>query len=877
MKRLLILLSILFSIAASAQNCELSGHVIDEDGESIPFASIYISSIGNGSMANVDGEFSLNIPCNIYTIQFQSLGFEKKVLKVDLSKTKEFPIILKSISYAVGEVEIDASQENIAYSYIRKATAMAEYYKKQIVAYNCELYIRSFYDPEKIPWLAKKLIPEEDLAEMSTGNISEALLEYSFKRPNTVNQKILAAKSGKLDSLKDGAQYINLNFYNLGGSSIINPLSKHAFAVYEFEHISTYYEDSKAIHKIKIIPRRNGNDLMSGFIYINDKVWNINNVDVEFQQPMATLNYEQLYSQVRPNVWMPINHRITADVEILGYEIQIKYLSTLSKLKVVTDAKVDEEILNSLQLAPAEIKFDGNIPPEKKVKLEKLDSKIEEIITKERVTKAESLKLLRLIKRKERQLEEKNDSLNKLELTSNKTVTYADSVFSQNDSIWNNNRTIPLSEQEKSIYVERDSLEKVTSGDTAIAQKRSFFGHLLFYNTAQFSKNKRLKFTPYGLLSSMTGEYNTVNGFTPYKTLFKLEWVDKNGKYFSFDPTVGYAISRNRWLAEGKIKAQYSGAKRGSFFAHFGRLTDDFNREEPIPLLGNSIASLFYTQNDKKLFESDFFKIGHQIDIVNGIQLITKLDFEDRTALRNNSNFTIVDWWGANYTSNEPINNDVANDNSLLANNESLSLDIELNYTPKQFFKMKDGTKQVLRTKFPTFTANYRQGIKEIFSSDANYQFVSFGVTQDLSIRLIDRVTYHVESGTFIQNNSTFFADYKNFNAQSLFFLNNDLANSFKLIDNYRFNANDQYLEAHVTIEDNRILLKRLPFFSKSGILETINVNYLITEQNINYSEVGYSVNRIFLGMKIGVYAAFEDAEFAAWNIRIGLGGFLNN
>ena len=876
MKRLLTVLSLLFSIASAAQNCELSGRVMDENGESIPFASIYISSIGKGSMANVDGEFSLIVPCNPYTIQFQSLGFEKKALKIDLTENTEFPVTLKTVSYAVGEVEVDASQENIAYSYIRKATAMAEYYKKQIIAYDCELYIRSFYDPENIPWLAKKLIPEEDLAEMSTGNISEVLLEYSFKRPNTVNQKILAAKSGKIDSLKDGAQYINLNFYNLGGPSIINPLSKNAFAVYEFEHISTYYEDSKAIHKIKIIPRRNGNDLMRGFIYINDKVWNIHNVDVEFQQPMAKLRYQQLYSQVRPNVWMPINHRITADVEILGYEIEIKYLSTLSKLNVLTDPKVDEEILNSLQLAPEEVQFDGNIPPDKKVKLDKLDSKIEEIITKERVTKAESLKLLRLIKQKERQLEEKNDSINKLEITSNKKVTYADSVFSQNDSVWKLNRTIPLSEQEMGIYVERDSLEKVTSGDTAIAEKRNFLGHLLFYKTAKFSKNKKFRFTPYGLLSKATVEYNTVNGFTPYKTLFKAEWLDKKGKYFSFDPSIGYAFYRDRWLADGQLKAQYNGAKRASFFAHVGRSMDDFNREESIPPLLNTISSLFYTRNEKKLFESDFFKIGHQIDLTNGLQLVTKLDFEDRTAQRNNSNFTLTDWWGIEYTSNEPINEEVANDNSLLRNNQSLSLDIELNYTPKQFFRMKDGTKQVLGSKYPTFTANYRQGVQDILSSDANYQFVSFGITQDLSIRLIDRVTYYVESGTFLQNNSTFFADYKNFNAQPLLFLNNDLANSFKLLDNYRFNTNDRYVEAHLTIEDNRILLKRLPFLSNSGISETINVNYLITEQNINYSEVGYSVDRIFFGMKVGVYAAFEDTDFAAWNVRIGLGGFLN-
>ena len=773
-------------------------------------------------------------------------------------------------------MEVDASQEDIAYSYIRKATAMAEYYKKQITAYECELYIRSFYDPEKIPWLAKKLIPEEDLAEISTGNISETLLEYSFKRPNTVNQKILAAKSGILDSLKNGAQYINLNFYNLGGEGMINPLSRNAFSVYEFEHISTYYEDSKAIHKIKIIPRRNGNDLMSGFIYINDKVWNINNVDVQFQQPLAKLKYQQLYTEIRPNVWMPINHKITADVEILGYEIQVKYFSTLSKLHVVTDPKVDEQILNSLQLVPYNVNFDGNIPPEKKVKLDKLDAKIEKIIIKERVTKGESLKLIRLIKQKERELQEKKDTTKTLEITRNRTVTYADSVFSQNDSIWNEKRTIPLSEQEKTIYIERDSLEKVISGDTAIAKKRNFLRHLLFYNTPQISKNKKFRFTPYGLFSNVTGEFSTVNGIKPYKKLFKTEWLDKNGKYFSFEPMLGYAFSRNRWLADGKIKAQYNGKKRATFFAHFGRLTDDFNREEPILPLLNSISSLFYTQNEKKLFESDFFKIGHQIDIINGLQLITKLDFEDRTAQQNNSNFTLTDWWGLDYTANYPENKEVDNNNSLLNNHQSLSLDIELNYTPKQYFRIKNGAKEVLRSKLPTFVANYRQGIEDIFSSDANYQFVSLAVKQELPIRLIDRFTYHIEAGTFLQSNSTFFADYKNFNAQPLLFLNNDFGNSFKLLDNYRFNTKERYFEAHFGMEDNRILLKRLPFLSNLGISESLNLNYLITEQNINYTEVGYSIDRILFGIKIGVYAAFEDDEFAACNVRIGFGGFLN-
>jgi hypothetical protein len=876
MKHLIILLLLVTSIASLAQNCTFSGSIVDSEGNAIPFTSVYIASIANGSMANIDGDFSITAPCSIYTIQFQSLGFEKKALKIDFSKNLEQIITLKSIAYDLGEVEVDASQEDIAYSYIRKATAMAEYYKKQITAYECELYIRSFYDPEKIPWLAKKLISEEDLADMATGNISETLLEYSFKRPNTVNQKILAAKSGILDSLKDGAQYINLNFYNLGGPSIINPLSKNAFAVYEFEHVSTYYEDLKGIHKIKIIPRRNGNDLMSGYIYINDKVWNINNVDVEFEQPLAKLKYQQLYAQVRPNVWMPINHKITADVQILGYEVQIKYLSTLSKLKVTTNPKIDQQILNSLQMTPEDIHFDGTVPVEKKIKLEKLDAKIEKIITQDRVSKGESLKLIRLIKQKERQLEEKNDTIDDLEITANRSVTYADSVFSQTDSIWNTHRTIPLSEQEHSIYMERDSLQKIIKGDTAVAKKRSLIGHLLFYDTPQFSKDKKFRFTPYGLLSHTTGEFNTVNGVTPYKTLFKAVWLDKKGKLFRFEPMVGYAFSRNRFLGDGQLKAQYDGQRRASFFAHFGRLADDFNREESIPLLVNTISSLFYTQNSKKFYESDFFKIGHQIDIANGLQLITTFDFEDRSALQNNSDFTLTDWWGSKYTTNLPENNEVNNNKTLLDNHQSSSIDVELNYTPKQFYRVKNGTKEMLRSKFPTFVANYRQGLNDVLSSDANYQFVSFAVKQELPVRRIDRFTYHLEAGSFLQSNSTFFADYKNFNSSPLLFLSNDLGNSFKLLENYRFSTNERYFEAHFRVEDNRILLKRIPFFSTKGISETINVNYLVTEQNINYTEVGYSIDRIFFGMKVGVYAAFEDDEFAACNVRIGFGGFLN-
>ena len=97
MSKLITFFFLLLSVASTAQNCKLSGRIVNLDGNAIPFASIYISSIAKGSMANIDGEFSLTVPCNSYTIQFQSLGFEKKALKIDISSENEQQIILKNI------------------------------------------------------------------------------------------------------------------------------------------------------------------------------------------------------------------------------------------------------------------------------------------------------------------------------------------------------------------------------------------------------------------------------------------------------------------------------------------------------------------------------------------------------------------------------------------------------------------------------------------------------------------------------------------------------------------------------------------------------------------------------------------------------------
>jgi hypothetical protein len=225
---------------------------------------------------------------------------------------------------------------------------MAQYYKKQINEYNCEVYVRSFYNMDDIPYLAEKLMKEEDLRDIKVGNIYEAILQYDFKAPNEVKEKILHVKNGDNDTTRNGSSYINLSFYGLGGATMISPLSKNAFSVYEFEFINSFLENETIVNKIKIIPKRKGNDLMKGIIYINNNTWNINSVDVKFRQQLIDVHYKQIYSEIKPNSWLPVNHDIKVETKLMGFKVHFQYVASLSKINLRTDSLVDFKIQKAL-------------------------------------------------------------------------------------------------------------------------------------------------------------------------------------------------------------------------------------------------------------------------------------------------------------------------------------------------------------------------------------------------------------------------------------------------------------------------------------------------------------------------------------------------
>ena len=874
MKKLICILLFFSCILIHAQDkCSLEGQIVDENGDPIPYATLFVPATTASAMANTNGEYFLTIPCNNFDLKVQCLGYESKSIELPLnSSKKDFKISLQSMAYELGEVNIDPSSEDPAYNIIRKAIVMSQYYKKQISAYETDLYIRSFYNMEDLPSLVKKLAKENDVAEMQTGDVDETLLHYSFQKPNVVKEKIIARKSGSNDTSKTGSSYVNLNFYNLGGPEVINPLSRNSFKVYEFEYINTFFEGSRKVHKIKLIPKRRGGDLMKGMLYINDGLWNLNNVDVVLEQQVFTIEYKQRYNEIEPLLWMPTNHKIIVKGGLLGFNAQVQYLANLTNLQVTVDSSINEKIISNLKNYVDQFEKDLAVEAVTKkegVQLSKIDTKIEKLIYKEELNNREALKLVRLIKKQEREENQKSDTGKTFERKRDFELEYSDNAFNLSDSSWKANRAIPLTQEEESIYEARDSLNKVKSGDTVYNKDKSIWFKLILNNEKIISKNKQHIFQPKGLFVGLIPYFNTVDGFAPEKKLLDYEWTNREGKYIKTTPYLSYAVARKTFTGRLELNSQYNKENRGKISFIAGRRTVGFNRDDAISDRLNTIATTFFTGNFKKMYQQDYVKLNHSIDVINGLVFEAGAEFANRLEMKNNSDYELFSLIDREFTPNIPINREVFERPELIEDNKALTFTASLAYTPQQFYTFRDNEKKLLNSKYPTLTVGYRKGIEGVLNSQSNYDLLNFSVQQKFAYRLIDEVSYFFEVGKFLTDKNIFFADYQNFNTTPSFVIDNAKPDGFRLLDYYAFNTTDYYFEGHFSITNDHLLLKYLPLLNRTGLDEKLEFGYLYTDRNIHFYEAGLSLTNIFYLMDAGAFVAFRENQFDSWAIKL--------
>lgn len=863
-----------FTLNVNAQTCRYSGVLKDKQtNEPIPYSSIYISSISKGMMTNANGEFAIDLPCKNYEAKIQSLGYETQFVKLQENQT----IYLTIKDNVMAEVTVSAKSEDPAYYIMRKAIVMAEFYSKQIKKYSCDIYLKDVFEVEKTPDILKLFSTEEEIAEMKTGQMSETYLTYQFEHPNIINETIISKRSTYQDTSNSASNYLNLNFYNIGNGQIISPLSKNAFQVYKFHLEDSYDEGNVRVRKIKIIPKREGQDLMSGYIYINDGLWNINRVDIKFKQNMLDVIYHQFYSEVKDITWFPVGSEITVEAKLLGFEGYYKYLASISSIQTENDSLVDEKI-HSLIDAHLILKEEKLGDKKSTENLSKTEQKINELMAKDQLTKGDALKMMRLIEKQQREEEKKSDEKKSLEvpLTQRKTE-YVDSAFKQTENAWDTLRAVPLTEKERSLYVKNDSIRNapITESDSTKnrRQPKGTLGKILLNNSNAKLKNKNIEFKLPGLLIT-NAFFNPVDGYLLDRDLFIWKYNFKSQRRIGFIPTAQYSFARKTFMGNLNISSFYAPKARGSISINVGKLNDDFNNNNPMSALMNTITTLTIVDSYKRLYNKEFLNISNTIDVTNGLTLSNTFEFAKRFEMQNNSTYKMFNPYRREYSENIPFQ---GIDSTLVQSHTASFLKTSLSYTPQYYFRLDGRKKVMLYSKYPTFTATITQGLKGLMNSITDYTLAEFSVSQSKKFGLIDNINYYVGTGKFISKNTIKFADFKHFNTIPFLLGGRTSTNTFRLLNYYTSSSSDYYVEAHLGIEDNNILLKRIPFFGRKAWTESLRTSFLTNENTSNYIELGYGLNKLFLFLNLEAYVSFYNYQYQSFGAKILLNFGTNN
>ena len=93
------------------KNLKISGVVRDAAGETIPGASIYIKNTNKGTISDLNGKFSIEVPYN-ETLTITMVGYQTQVVVV--TKSAELSIVLAEMVKGLDEVVV------IGYGTIKK-------------------------------------------------------------------------------------------------------------------------------------------------------------------------------------------------------------------------------------------------------------------------------------------------------------------------------------------------------------------------------------------------------------------------------------------------------------------------------------------------------------------------------------------------------------------------------------------------------------------------------------------------------------------------------------------------------------------------------------------------------------------------------------
>lgn len=789
----------------------ISGTVKDEKGKVIPFASVFVSGTTIGTSCNEEGLYTLNLSNGNYSITVKSIGYKPETKTIILDQNNAtLNFVLKEETVQIKEMIVYADAEDPAYAVIRNAINKRKFYKEQVGAYSCNVYIKGVQKLKDVPRKVMGVkVNIQNSWDKTSGIIymSESVSKFSFKQPDKIREEMISSLvSGDNQAFSyNQASDMLFNFYEnvldiagLGNRGFISPISNSAMLTYRYKLLGTFYENGQLINKIQVIPKRKNDPAFAGIIYIMEDSWRIHSTDLYLTKDaqveyVDTLYINQIFLPVTDDIWMPFTNKFSFSFDFMGFRGGGTYLG------INSDYKINPYFPNRY--------FSNN------------------------------------------QMEVKEDANKK------------DSIY------WKENRPVALTYEEERDYRWRDSV-------AAIKNTKQFKDSVdnernqLKWTSIITGYNYRNTHEKWGWGINSPGSFlsfNTVQGLCilPIASYYK---DYENNKSTTYRGGLGYGFANKTWLGYFMYQNNYNSLKSAQFSINAGSVFEQY-KPYAIPPFFNTGYTLLYEENFMKLYQRNYISISNNSEVINGGYLKLNLQYAYRKAAVNHSYYSLLDIKNKEFWSNNP--EDKVNDAPAFKEHSLIQLSPEFIYKIKQTYIKYPHYKYMLDNNYPELNLKYTLGYTIEKGNNKYFDFAIFSLKQSLNMKLFGEFNYQLSAGKSLFRKPNYFIDYFHFNEKNIFIASMELTN-FLLLDYYTYSTNNYFLQAHGEYNMKGFLFNKIPLIKLLRLQEVLSIHYLNNDHIQNYFEFGIGIQRLFLRLEL--LAAYSQKTRINSGIKIKVG-----
>lgn len=816
---------LLVLLTATAMQAQIRGTVSDKDGNPLPFVSVFLENSFRGTTTNDAGKYELDIYSDgKYRIVFQYLGYRTKV--VEASPT-EFPftldVTLTEENIVLQEIVINP-KDNPANGIIRNAIAARKTNSEKLAKFKADFYSRGIFRIKDAPKrvLGTKLDMFDEYLDSTRSGIlylSETVSKIVYQKPDKLKETIVASKvSGDDNGYSfNNAASVDFDFYENYvpfSVNVVSPIASNAFDYYRFKLEGSFFDEANR---------------------------QINKIRVTPRRKTDPAVEGYLY--IVDDSWAIY----ATDFSVRGDNIQMPMVNLLVLKQGYAYNQTHDIWVKNTQVLDFEAAMLGV----------KISGKFTYVYSNF----------------------EFPDAFPKRTFTA-EVLSFEENANKKSNDFWNEIRPVPLTEEEERDYEKKDKLQERKKSkqylDSVDAVKNKFrwFGAIGGYTYHNSFQNYSITYD--GLITSLG--FNTVQGYHVSTGLsFTKRNPDKH-TFYTIGSSVNYGFSEDRFRATGFVRRKFNNTNRLEMTLSGGSTVQQFNPQNPISRIVNSLATTLFRNNFMKLYDKTFAALQYRQEWFNGFHVSGSLEYSRRKPLFNNTDESILHN-DKGYTSNNPL--EPMNYTSVPFETHELakgSVIAQINFG-QQYWTRPDGKFTIRNENFPTLFLGYEKGFA---GSDEkyNYDHVMARLFYDLGLGTRGNLGLNTRVGKFFNADSISFTDYRHFNGNLTHIGQADrYLNVFNLMPYYDFSTNDQYFELHAEYTDNGYIINRIPLLNKLKANLVLGYHNLAQPAIRPYSEYSIGLDNLGIGkvrfLRIDYVRSYQSDAFIDHGVIFGL-KFLN-